>query len=232
LTLEHLSNIELYYTTPSFISKSQAVLSPEETKHAVKVMRNSVGDDLYITDGNGSIFLSKIISIERDSLAARILKTFKYNNEGKELVFCIPKLKNPERLKLAVEKSVELGITRFKIFESKHTISKTSNKKRLQKIAVSAMKQSLRPFLPEIEFDTLSNILKYEGTKILFDQNAMYEFNISTRLLKPVFFIFGPEGGFDRSELVKSDYTRILKLANNRLRTETAVIKCASLLNL
>ncbi len=232
LILEHLSNIELYYTLPKFISKNKVILLEDEFKHAVKVMRNSVGDNLYVTDGEGNIYKSEILSIKKDSLAAQVKKIHTYKNEGINVVFCIPKLKNPDRLRFAIEKSVELGITSFKIFESKNTVSKTSNLKRLQKIAVAAMKQSLRSFLPQIEFDTFDEIIKCDGIKIIFDQNAKNEFIPEDKSIEQVFFIFGPEGGFDNSELNKIEATKIFNLANKRLRTETAVVKCASLLSL
>jgi 16S rRNA (uracil1498-N3)-methyltransferase len=228
----YISNIELYYTPPEFVSKSDLVLRAEEINHAIKVMRNSVDDDLYVTDGEGSIYLSKISSIKTDSLNAQIIKTYKYIDKSRDLVFCIPKIKNPERLKFAIEKCVELGITRFKIFESKHTVSKTFNLKRLQKIAIAAMKQSIRSFLPQIEFDTFDKIKKSDGDKIIFDQNSKNDFNSDTKFLKPTYYIFGPEGGLDNSELISVDTAKIFNLAKNRLRTETAVVKCASLLNL
>jgi len=230
--LELLSNIELYYTPPEFVSKNDIVLRAEELNHAIRVMRNSVDDDLYVTDGRGSIYLSKISSIKKDSLKAQIIKTYKYNDRSRDLVFCIPKLKNPERLKFAIEKCIELGITRFKIFESKYTVSKTLNLNRLQKIAIAAMKQSIGSFLPQIEFDTFDKIKKSDGDKIIFDQNAKNDFNCETKFLKPTYYIFGPEGGFDSSELISVDTARIFNLAKNRLRTETAAVKCASLLNL
>ena len=230
--MELLSNIELYYTPPEFISKNDLVLWAEEIKHAIRVMRNSVDDDLYVTDGKGSIYLSKISSINTDSLNAQIIKTYKYIDKSRDLIFCIPKLKNPERMKFAIEKCIELGITRFKIFESKNTVSKTSNLKRLQKIAIAAMKQSIRSFLPQIEFATFEKITKSNGDKIIFDQNAKNNFNSETKFLIPTFYIFGPEGGFDNSELMSIDSAKIFNLSNNRLRTETAVVKCASLLNL
>lgn len=230
--MELLSNIELYYTPPEFISKNDLVLWAEEINHVIKVMRNSVDDDLYVTDGKGSIYLSKISSIKTDSLKAEIIKTYKYTDKSRDLVFCIPKLKNPERLKFAIEKCIELGITRFKIFESKNTVSKTYNLKRLQKISIAAMKQSIRSFLPQIEFDTFNELTKSNGDKIIFDQNAKKDFNSEAKFLKPTFYIFGPEGGFDNSELMSIDSTKIFNLAKNRLRTETAVVKCASLLNL
>jgi 16S rRNA (uracil1498-N3)-methyltransferase len=230
--LEHLSKIELYYTPPDFIVENEITISGDEFKHAVKVMRNSVGDNLYVSNGNGTIYLSKISSIKKEVLNAHITKSYEYKNVAKDLVFCIPKLKNPERLKFALEKCVELGITRFKIFESKHTISKTNNLKRLEKIALSAMKQSLRSFLPQIEFETLNQILVTEGDKIVFDQKGKNDFMTGKEITESAYFIFGPEGGFDQSEIVLFSKEKVFKLSNNRLRTETAIVKCASLLNL
>ena len=62
----YLSNIELYYTLPKFISKNEVILLEDEFKHAVKVMRNSVGDYLYVTDGEGNIYKAEILSIKKD----------------------------------------------------------------------------------------------------------------------------------------------------------------------
>ncbi|MBT8383047.1 MAG: 16S rRNA (uracil(1498)-N(3))-methyltransferase [Ignavibacteria bacterium] len=230
--MEHLSNIELFYTSPNLISEKEILLSEDEFKHAVKVMRNAVGNDLFITNGKGDIFQTKISVIKKNELIAEITDQFKYKNQSEKIIFCIPKLKNPDRLKYAIEKSVELGITNFKIFESKYTISKSSNIKRLQKIALAAMKQSIRSFLPQIEFDTLEDILESELEVIIFNQNAKNKFKVEDKYLKPAHFIFGPEGGFAKSELKKFIDVQTFKLAHNRLRTETAIVKCASLLSI
>jgi 16S rRNA (uracil1498-N3)-methyltransferase len=231
LILEHLSKVELYYTPAELISDNEIILVEDEFKHSVKVMRSSAGDDLFVTNGEGSIFKSKILSVNKKKLTAKINNQYKYKNESENIIFCIPKLKNPDRLKFAIEKSVELGITNFRIFESKNTISKTSNLKRLQKIALSAMKQSLRSFLPELEFDTFDGLFRNDHEKFVFDQNAREEFTGGMEFSKPAFFIFGPEGGLDQSELNKAGQTRIYKLTDNRLRTETAIVKCAAVLN-
>jgi len=195
-------------------------------------MRNSVGNELYVTDGEGIIYLSKISQIKKETLSAHIKKSFRYKNSSEKIIFCIPKLKNPERLKFAIEKSVELGVTQFVIFESMYTISKTSNLIRLEKIAIAAMKQSLRAFLPKIEFDMLKNIITGKGNNFLFDQDARDFFKPAVKFQEPLFYIFGPEGGFDKTEIDSVPAENRFKLSDNRLRTETAVVKCASLLNL
>ncbi|RKY90040.1 MAG: hypothetical protein DRQ01_09845, partial [Ignavibacteriae bacterium] len=116
-----LSDIELYYTPPELIAKDKITLADDEFKHCCKVMRNSIGDAIYITDGEGNIYKTEIEKIEKNSLYGKICETISYKNELKNIFFCIPKLKNPDRLKYALEKCVELGITNFILFESKRT---------------------------------------------------------------------------------------------------------------
>ena len=188
LILEHLSNIELYYTSPEFVESEKITLQGEEFHHAVNVMRNSVGDSLHITDGEGTIYRSEIVDITKSNLTAVIKDKFKYENPANNIWFCIPLLKNPDRLKFAFEKCVELGITNFVLFSSKHTISKKINSEKFKKTTLAAMKQSLRAFLPKIISSSYNEIIKLPGTKILFDQNAKSVFDGNVNIKKTVYF--------------------------------------------
>jgi len=105
-----LSNIELYYSSEGNIFSETILLTGDEFKHAVKVMRNSVGNTLYITNGEGSIFKTEILSIEKDKLSVRIIYTIKTESRFENIFFCIPKLKNPDRFKFVVEKCIELKV--------------------------------------------------------------------------------------------------------------------------
>ena len=230
LKTNHLSNIELYYSSQEKLSENKIIIEGEEFKHAVQVMRNSVGKSIYITNGCGSIFRCEIISIKKNKLQAEVNDEIKKKNEFENLFFCIPKLKNPDRLKFAIEKCVELGITNFILFDSERTISKSSNIQRWEKIALAAMKQSLRAFLPEIELNSLKEISKLTGEKILFDQNAEEIFTFRNKSFKNYYFIFGPEGGLTEKDINLFTKPKIHSLGGYRLRSETAVIKCASLL--
>ena len=93
------------------------------------------------------------------------------------------------------------------------------------------MKQSLRSYLPEIAvINSLKDICNIEGDKIILEQNSQKK--ISGLKINPeekYYFIFGPEGGFTNEELELFDKNSLYSLADNRLRTETAVIKCASI---
>ena len=225
-----LSDIELYYTLPEFITKDKITLVDDEFKHCCKVMRNSIGDVIYITDGEGNIYKTEIEKNEKNSFKGKILETISYKNELKNIFFCIPKLKNPDRLKYALEKCVELGITNFILFESKRTIGKIKNIERFNRILLSAMKQSLHAFLPVVETASLKSIINNPGTKILFDQCSENQFNFKNNLSNTYYFLFGPEGGFESGEIEMIDSSNRFVLSNHRLRSETAVIKCASLL--
>jgi 16S rRNA (uracil1498-N3)-methyltransferase len=231
--LEYLSNIELYFCS-SVNSEGQILfVEHDEFHHATKVMRNKKGDRLFASDGKGKIFEGIIEDIRKDDLVSKIKKTYEYKDLLSQFTFCVPNLKNPERLKFALEKCTELGITKFILFNSEHTVSRAFNLERLNKIVLSAMKQSLRAYLPKIEVvNTIIEFNSFGCELILFDQSG------STRLSdykfdqhKNYLMIFGPEGGFYEKEISELNNTSILKLTDNRLRTETATVKAASIIS-
>jgi 16S rRNA (uracil1498-N3)-methyltransferase len=228
----HLSNIELYYTSPELIKDDVLILSGDEFHHSVNVMRNSIDDLLYVTNGAGSIFKVQILKVGKNELTARIINSLQFENKLNNIWFCIPILKNPDRLKYAFEKCVELGITNFILFSSKHSISKKVKPEKFQNTLLSAMKQSLRAFLPKILSSSFNSIIELDGSKIIFDQNANKQFDGKLDFSKPTHFLFGPEGGFDNTELESVSQENRFSLTENRLRSETAIIKCASLLKI
>ncbi len=230
--MKQLTNIELYYSSSSFFDDNKITITGEEAKHIVKVMRHSPGDAIFITNGKGSIFKSIINNIDDLSIDAEISEEFKYDNKFRNLIFCIPKLKNPDRFEFALEKCTELGITNFIIFDSGRTIKKSNKPDRWEKILLAAMKQSLRCFLPNLEVNSsIEELAKLEGRKILFSQDANERFHFAdSDSREKYYFIFGPEGDF--TELEKSLFSdaEFYNLGDHRLRSETAIIKCASLI--
>jgi len=230
--LEFLSDIELYYTLPARVKANTAVIEGEEFKHISRVMRHQIGDTIYFTTGMGIIYYGEILSIEKELLTVSVIKHHIYKNNFSNIIFCLPKLKHPDRLEFALEKCTELGITRFVVHNSLRAISKGEKLERWNKILLTAMKQSLRSFLPVIEAITdYKDLIKLPGEKLIFDQNA--EQSIDELILnqgKNYYFIFGPEGGLSQEELNEAGSNNIFKIAENRLRSETAVIKCAAII--
>jgi 16S rRNA (uracil1498-N3)-methyltransferase len=240
--LESLSDIELYYSPygivrttskPNAINgEDEIIIDGEDFAHAARVMRHKAGDTLFVTDGKGNIYESVIKIIGKDSLTAGPVNTFRYENTKNNLFFCIPKLKNPDRFEFALEKCVEFGITNFVIYESNRTVPRGDKLIRWNKILISAMKQSLRSYLPALKtVSSLKEIFTFDGEKIGFEQKAENNQGwLKTLPSTDYYFVFGPEGGLDNEELGLFNPANLYNIAENRLRSETAIIKAASLL--
>lgn len=228
-----LSDIELYFTDCRNIYDDYLIINHEEVRHITKVMRHEIDDEIYVTNGDGSIFKTKIIEKGNKAVKCNILDQFNYTNQYKNFVFCIPRLKSQDRFEFALEKCIELGITNYVVFESKRTVAKGEKLKRWNKIALAAMKQSLRSYLPKISFVKSLQQLKDSGTFIVFDQNAkdnLLEFVEKLDNKNKYYFLFGPEGGFDKDEINTLQNIVKLKLTPNRLRAETAVVTACSII--
>lgn len=230
---DFLSNVELYYH-PTIQSGEEVEIVGDEAKHILQVMRHKPGDVLYVTNGKGYIFRSKILSITKISALVFPEEKLIYKNPFGNITFCLPILKNFDRLEFALEKCIELGITSFIFYQSKRSINKKPKIERWEKVALSAMKQSLRSFFPKLKYvKNLDEIVSLQGNLFLFDQsaehsvmNTLNEFDTSSKY----YFLFGPEGGFADSELELFEKMQLLRLTENRLRSETAVIYLAALL--
>lgn len=230
LTLELLSDIELYYS--SQVTDENISITGDEVNHITRVMRHRIGDELHVTDGNGYIYKGKLKSISKYEVVLEVLsKEFNENNFG-NIFFCLPKLKSQERLEFAVEKCIELGISNFIFFPTERTIKSSIKLTRLEKIALSAMKQSLhtcKPILTEI--NSFEELLNIEGEFIILEQKSK---NKLTELIlnknNNYYFMFGPEGGFSNNEFQKVSNKQQYTMNTNRLRSETAAVCCASIL--
>lgn len=231
--MESLTNIELYICFRISPDEKFFEITDEEFHHSIKVMRNRVGDKIFATNGAGKIFEGIIISVEKEKLTADVVNLFEYKNYLENFTLCVPNLKNPDRLKFALEKSVELGFTKFIVFNSQRTIGKKVNLDRLNKILLSAMKQSIRSFFPSItESRSVEELTTPSDEIILFDQTSNillndlnFDESIKYRL------IFGPEGSFTEAEISLINPKKVVSLGLHRLRSETAILKCASILS-
>jgi len=230
---EYLSNIELYFTEPKNICNTDIVIDGSDVKHIQKVMRHTIGDKIFVTDGKGKIYEGKIEELKNGSLKINIVSVREYVEKYKNITLCIPNLRKSDRLEFAIEKATELGITNFIIFNSKRTINKKVKIERLKKISLSGMKQSLNSYLPKITFHNSLSFLRDTNSQIiLFDQISKSKFNSSSLSTnKNYFLLFGPEGGFKEGEITEDMIISNFNLAPNRLRTETAVIFAISKLS-
>ncbi|MBS3946404.1 MAG: 16S rRNA (uracil(1498)-N(3))-methyltransferase [Melioribacter sp.] len=235
---DFLSNIDLFYTGEDVID-NQVIISGEEVHHIKDVLRYSINDQIYVTDGKGSFYKCKLTSISKTELQCSIDEVRHYDNHFENFTFCIPRLRTQDRLEFALEKCVELGITNFIIFDSIRTVIKGAKLDRWQKVIASAMKQSLRAWLPKISYvKSVSEIALLPGRRVVFEQSATTPINkfltqpdFSSRV-ENIYFLFGPEGGFADEEIAMTKKCSFVKLTDNRLRAETAVVTAASILAL
>jgi 16S rRNA (uracil1498-N3)-methyltransferase len=229
-----LSDVELYYSQE--VSSDSILIRDEEFHHIKDVMRHKIGDELFVTDGNGCIYKTEIEEIERKFLSVKTISAIEYPNQFSNITFCIPRLKSADRFEFALEKCVELGITNFIVFDSHRSVAKGEKVDRWQKIVLAAMKQSLRAWLPSVKYcKSVKEITELDGKKIFLDQNATdnlqnYLLSIHQSPITNHYFLFGPEGGFSNEELRVVIEEKKIKLTENRLRSETAIVTAASII--
>ena len=220
------------------ISSSYVILDSIETNHCIKVLRHNIGDKIKVVDGQGSTYLTKIINFNKENCKLEIVK--KYISKRKlKIHLCISPTKNHKRLEWMMEKIVEIGVDRVTFMVCKRSIRKTVNLKRLNKIALSAMKQTQNSFLPLID-DCLdySNIFKLVKSEDLFIAHLNKKINLhlksSLKSNKSRCILIGPEGDFTNNEVSLATKNKFIEvsLGETRLRTETSGLVSASILNL
>lgn len=230
--MEFLSDIELFFTDE--LSEKKIIMKNDDFIHCTKVFRYKTGDKVFVTDGNGKIYHCEISRIYKNELEAEILSYTEQKIKYPNIHFCIPILKNKDRFRFAFEKLIELGITNIIIYKAERSVKENFNLEKYKKIAIETIKQSLQANLPVIKsIGSLTELNSFEGNKIIFEQNSKVRFDCNMITKNDInYFIFGPEGGLTDKEIISLNDHKKFSLAENRLRTETAIIKVASVLTL
>lgn len=215
------------------------VLDQEESRHCVKVLRKKTGDEIRITDGQGVFYECVVDTPDAQACTFSIVNRFEEPKKTYSIHIAISPTKSPDRIEWFVEKAVELGIDRISLFESHNSERFKLKTERLIKIAVSAMKQSLKAWLPEIE------PLK-QFSKVIAGSNESEKFIASVDAANPAHLkdvagksqeyivLIGPEGDFTKEEIshaIAAGFKKV-SLGTSRLRTETAGLAACHILNL
>lgn len=222
--------MNLFYADSKDIQNQSLVVRGQEAQHIAKVLRHSVGDTVFVTDGKGKCYTCQIRDFKKTTVFLDIIE-IKEEPLGKpEVTLCMGVLKKRDRLEFAIEKAVELGVSKVILFKGEHSQKGNVREDRLESTAIAAMKQSLRFHLPEIVVeDSLENaVLSYSGTSrvIIADETIDDSAPNFKQNQRDYFLIVGPEGGFSENErdflsTIQADY---YSLGKKRLRTETAAI--------
>jgi 16S rRNA (uracil1498-N3)-methyltransferase len=220
------------------ITKGVLYLDEDESRHAVKVLRMKAGDALHITDGSGSFYRAAITDADPGKCVFSILERKSASARKFSISIALAPTKNIDRTEWFVEKAVELGIEQIYFMLCQNSERKTVNMERIQKIAISAMKQSGQAWLPACEsIKPFQEILSKSADQkfICFvDQQNPAQLKSLANPGKSYLVLIGPEGDFRDEELKHAFECGFIKasLGHNRLRTETAALAACHTLNL
>jgi len=228
---------ERYYYPESFSEGNCVTLSVREAHHLVKVMRGQQGERVELVNGKGVLATAEVVRIERQRVELKI-EQLHQESESTTQVTLFQAMPRPNRLDTLVEKCTELGVDQIVLFPGERSERKQMGEKQLERlrgVAVAAMKQSGRLFLPQLQvaepiakWATFSNPT-YVG---VFDEQAPH---LATCAVadRACAVVIGPESGLSSTE-----QQRLLQLGakgvtlhHNILRTDTAAIVAIAFLS-
>jgi 16S rRNA (uracil1498-N3)-methyltransferase len=221
------------------ISEGIHYLDQEESRHCAKVLRKRPGDTIHITDGKGSLYTATLTEARPDKCSFSIASTEKEKTRSFYIHMAIAPTKNPDRTEWFVEKAIEIGVDEISFLLCDNSERAALKTDRLEKLAVSAMKQSLRYTIAKINHMVLMKDFVKE-TKASSKFIAYVDNTNPDHLQKQAtpnttcVVLIGPEGDFSKKELdlaIEQGYKKV-SLGPNRLRTETAGLAACHILNL
>ncbi len=233
--------MQLFYSTD--VSSDIVQLSRDESAHAVRSLRMRPGETIMLTDGKGTLAEGIILTAESTACTVQVIvRTFRERRAGYGLHLAVAPTKNADRIEWLVEKAVEIGIDEITPLITRRTERTRLNRDRIDKIAVSAMKQSLHTHLPiihhETRFEDFIGMCPDSENSVRMICHAHYSHPLSiVQAYQPgrdAVLVIGPEGDFAEDEIALADCCGFLPvtLGTYRLRTETAAMMAVCAINL
>ncbi|WP_417471239.1 16S rRNA (uracil(1498)-N(3))-methyltransferase [Leyella stercorea] len=231
-----------YFYVPNAASVGE--LPEEEAKHAVKVLRIQSGDRMVLVDGEGGLFDAEVSVASGKHCLYNILETLPYEREWRgRISLAIAPTKMMDRMEWMAEKATEVGFDEISFLDCKFSERKTLRTDRVERIVVSAMKQSHKACKPVVnemcgfkEFVSkeregrkfIAHCYEEVARRDLFDELSAMDAET------PVTVLVGPEGDFsiDEVRLAMEHGYESISLGRSRLRTETAGLSAVMMANL
>ena len=215
----------MFYLPNLLPSAETVLLTEEESSHCIRVLRKQPGDEIQVLDGKGGLYTAAILDAHPKKCTAKVLN-YCFEEPTVSVHLAVAPTKNMDRIEWLVEKGTELGCTQFTFILTKRSERIKVNMERIHKIAVSAMKQSKRVYLPILDAPMPLNefLTKHPGGWVAHCDDALPRDQVDAS--GPFRMLIGPEGDFSKEELalaLKSGYLPV-SLGENRLRTETAAL--------
>ncbi|MEI7895799.1 MAG: 16S rRNA (uracil(1498)-N(3))-methyltransferase [bacterium] len=224
--------MQLFYV--SGVAGNSCVLSEEESWHCMKVLRLADGDGIDLTDGAGNFYRGRLTKVHHKGCLVEILEVKSDPPRPWRLHIAIAPTKNNDRFEWFLEKSTEIGIEEITPLICEHSERDVVKLVRLEKVVVSAMKQSLKAWLPglnePVKFrDFITR--EFTGQKFIAycETGGESELHAVCRKGSDVLILVGPEGDFSKQEVESAEKMGFIpvSLGKSRLRTETAgIVAC------
>ncbi|HQQ11733.1 MAG TPA: 16S rRNA (uracil(1498)-N(3))-methyltransferase [Bacteroidales bacterium] len=213
-------------------AEGAVMLSEEESKHAVRVLRLVAGDQVHVTDGKGNFYKAVLGDAHPKRTVLMLGKPLPGNDRWPfYLHLALAPTKNLDRMEWFVEKATEIGVDEISFFHSAHSERRSINLERISKICVSAMKQSLKSRLPKLNviIDYEQFIAKsFAGQRFIawIDDGVQTEIQQLYQPGADCVILIGPEGDFNKTEVEAARKLgfEAVSLGQARLRTETAAL--------
>lgn len=229
--------MHLFYT-PDIATTLE--LPQDEAAHALRVLRLTEGAEVLLTDGKGSFYRAEIDIISGKRCYMRIVETITPEPMWKgHLHLAMAPTKNMDRIEWFAEKATEIGFDELTFLDCRFSERKVVKTERVEKILVSAMKQSLKPTLPILNgmtpFDKFINY-RFGGKKFIahcYDGDKLPLMQ-ALQCGEDALVLIGPEGDFSPEEVQKAIANGFhpITLGRSRLRTETAALVAVHTMNL
>ena len=229
-----MSNIRLFFSA-ALSTDITDKLDKSQSHYLNKVMRVKENEVFSLFNKSGE-WEAKILGVSKNIVEFKTTKQIKQKESIKELWLAFSPIKSNYQ-NFMIQKATELGVTKFLPIIFDRTVVRKINKERLEKIVIEASEQSNRINVPTIEdSQNLNGFLKKNSMDLIFtDLNSSNEKIDKSKLTdKPVCIIIGPEGDFsesEREEILSFNSVQAIKINENILRSETAVISAISIVN-
>lgn len=218
--------------------ETSLMLPDEEAQHCLRVLRLGTGEQIEVTDGKGNLFCCTLTGTSPKRCTLDIGGKMHFEPHWRcRITIAIAPTKNMDRIEWMVEKATEMGVDRIIPIVCRYSERKVLKVDRLRKIAISAMKQSLKTMLPQVDDLTpVADVIRapFEGQKFIAYCDDAVGRRVFVREYTPgsnVLVLVGPEGDFSSEEVAASITAGFVPVTfgESRLRTETAgVFACAA----
>ncbi|WP_405198673.1 16S rRNA (uracil(1498)-N(3))-methyltransferase [Christiangramia sp. LLG6405-1] len=224
--------MQLFYNPDISENDKQVIFPKDESRHIVKVLRKTEGDELSITNGNGMLFKAQIIQADVKQCIASISSFESQPAPPYYLHMIVAPTKMNDRYEWFLEKAMEIGVHEITPVICDHSERKTVKLERYQRVLLSAMKQSLHMHFPKLNDPvSFSELMQTEmpGMKLIAhcedDEEKPYLQN-KLKANSTIHILIGPEGDFSPNEIktAMEENWQQISLGESRLRTETAAI--------